>query len=69
MQDELALYKESLMMLTSFMDECNWDCVKNCSDIAIDIKSKAKCFDICACYEEKGEDKKQEKESMIPFDF
>ena len=56
-------------MLTSFMDECNWDCVKNCSDIAIDIKSKAKCFDICACYEEKGEDKKQEKESMIPFDF
>ena len=55
--EELALYKESLTMLVSSLDYCDWDCVKNCPDIAIDIKSKSKCLDICACYDEKKDEK------------
>ena len=63
---ELALYKESLVMLASQLDFCDWDCVKNCSDISLDINSKSKCLDTCGCYESKEEEEAKPKAS---FDY
>ena len=65
--DEMAVYKESLTMLVSKMDYCDWDCVKNCSDLAIAVTEKSKCLDICACYDEAKAEKKEK--NTIPFDF
>ena len=64
--EELFVYRESLMMLAGEVEECDWECVKNCSDMQFDVKSKASCLDLCGCYKEKA---KIPKVPKLSFDY